>query len=30
MREVSRLVNDVKHDAPDCLDPPEPPPPTLF
>jgi putative SOS response-associated peptidase YedK len=23
MRPVSRAVNDARHDAPDCLDPPE-------
>jgi len=30
LRPVSRAVNDAKHDAPDCLDPPEDPPATLF
>ncbi len=31
LREVSRVVNDARHDAPDCLDPPAPDPePTLF
>ncbi len=31
LREVSRKVNDARHDAPDCLDPPEPEAePTLF
>ncbi len=31
LREVSRAVNDARHDAPDCLDPPPPEAaPTLF
>jgi putative SOS response-associated peptidase YedK len=32
LREVSRTVNDARHDAPDCLAPPEPEAgaPTLF
>jgi putative SOS response-associated peptidase YedK len=30
LRPVSRAVNDARHDEPDCLDPPEDPPPTLF
>ncbi len=30
MRPVSRAVNDVRNDGPECLDPPEEPPPTLF
>lgn len=32
LREVSRAVNDARHDAPDCLEPPEPETaaPTLF
>lgn len=31
LREVSRAVNDARHDAPDCLDPPAPEAePTLF
>ncbi len=30
MRPVSRAVNDVKNDSPECLEPPDEPPPTLF
>lgn len=30
LREVSRAVNDARHDAPDCLDAPEPEPGVLF